>query len=126
MTELVECFNAKITEFARDLSGLFPSDPDIAAVKSGLSMSMVVDEAKPARLFHKFVAVPHGDRLLARDEEFFLTANEADVVRDGTVSGAVAMIARLRDYWAGMSAGDRAVVWNYFKLLVMLSRKIHE
>ena len=124
--ELVECFNAKIGEFARDLASLFPDDADIAAVKSGVAMSVLVDEAKPVRLFHKHVTVPHGARLLARDEEFFLTADETDVTEEGGSAFGVALIARLRAYWRDMEKlENREAVWNYFKVLVLLSQKIH-
>jgi len=123
--ELVECFNAKIKEFARDLTSLFPNDADIAAVKSGVAMSVLVDEAKPARLFHQHVTVPHGARLLARDEEFFLTADESEVTEEGDSAFGTSLIARLRTYWKEMGLENRAVVWSYFKVLVMLSHNMY-
>lgn len=124
-SDLIECFNAKIGEFARDLATLFPDDSDIAAAKSGLAMSILVDEAKPSRLFHKHVTVPHGERLLAQDDEFFLTAHESEVAEDGGSAFGVSMIARLRAYWNEMTPDNRAVVWAYFKVLVMLSQRMH-
>ena len=123
--ELVECFNAKIKEFARDLSCLFPDDADIAAMKSGVAMSVLVDEAKPARLFHQHVTVPHGARLLERDEQFFLTADESQVTEEGDSAFGTSLIARLRTYWKEMGIENREVVWTYFKVLVLLSHNMY-
>jgi hypothetical protein len=127
---LVETFNVKLTEFARDLLALYPKDADVATFKTSVSMALVVDPRKAERMFHKFVTIPYGDALLARDESVFVNPGlleakiqtMADV--DTSVDFTETLLAKLRSYWADMSENDHLAVWNYFKILVLLSRKL--
>jgi hypothetical protein len=126
--ELLSCFNKKISEFGRDLASLYPSDTDILSFKTTLACMMLVDERKSERLFHSYVVVPYGDRLLRRDESFFLHSKEIDEVVDSHTEFpemTQALLNKLRQYWSQMSEEDKTAVWNYFKVLSMLSRKLH-
>ena len=127
--DMLECFNRKLTEFGRDLASLYPSDPDILSFKASLACMLLVDPKKPERLYHTYVSNPYGQRLLSRDESFFLTSNE---IESALESHAVefpemtqALLSKLREYWSQMREGDKTAVWNYFKVLTLLSSKLH-
>lgn len=126
--DMLECFNKKITEFARDLTSLYPSDADILSFKTSLACMMVVDTRKPEKMYHAFVATPYGDWLLAKDETFFLKSKEIEQAVDSHSEFpelTQGLLTKLREYWSQMSADDKTAVWNYFKVLTLLSRKLH-
>ena len=127
--EMLECFNKKLTEFGRDLARLYPSDPDILSFKASLACMTLVDPKKPERLYHAHVCKPYGERLLSRDESFFLTSNEIESAVEAHAAEfpemTRALLSKLREYWSLMSEGDKTAVWNYFKVLTMLSSKLH-
>lgn len=126
--ELLVCFNKKISEFGRDLASLYPKDTDILSFKTSLACMMLVDDRKSERLFHSYVATPYGDRLLQRDETFFMQSKEIEQAVDSHTEFpemTQALLSKLREYWSQMSDENKGAVWNYFKVLCLLSRKLH-
>jgi len=67
--------------------------------------------------------VPYGDRIIDKDEAFFL--EEADYSKmAGDLQDAECVINKVKTVYRGLNESDRAVVWKYMRVLVMLSRKL--
>ena len=128
---MIDLFNNKMSEFCRDLTNMYPNDSDLMSFKTAFKMSILVDEFKPVRLFHRYVVLPFGTELLNRDECVFLNPGAVEsAVKDALINESSqdllvdTLLTNLRRYWSQMSGDDRDAVWNYFKVLILLSKKL--
>jgi len=125
---VLDKFNRTFAEFVDDLIGVFPNDAEFRMVKIAI-MGMTM--AAPNMLhesFSKRVVVPFGDKILARDEGFFLDADYTEHVTDvdGVESPeeAARLVDKVKHMYRKMGPDDQAVVWKYMRVLVLLAKKI--
>jgi hypothetical protein len=117
-------FNTTFKEFLRELKAAQVGGGDAEFNMINMATSAVI-MASPKLLHEGFkerVAVPFGDRIVAKDEAFFLEANYADVA--GDMQDAERVINKVKGIYRCLSEDDRAVVWKYMRVLVLLSRKM--
>jgi hypothetical protein len=118
-----EKFNETFKEFLQDLIRVFPDDADFRMYEVGVNTTMAYWPTYIAEMFHKKVTVLYGDKILAKDNSFFLTHNYEEVKNEH--QDASQMIEKLKDYWANMTDSNKDIIWKYFRVLIHLTRKIH-
>ena len=120
----LERFNAVFVEFLDDLTHLFPGDSELGLMQLAVRAASVATPTLLQSGFHEFVAEPFGDRVLDRDEAFFLAKDDYDQhVSDATVDIA-ALVQKIKAGYGRAASEDRAAVWRYLRTLVLLSRKV--
>ena len=117
----LEKFNNTFNEFVEDMISIFPNDPELRMYKTALSAAMCVDDTMVINIFNDSVVKKYGSQLLARDESYFLNHDYTEIIENADYN---ALITKIKQYWITMNEENRNAVWKYFKVLILLSRKI--
>jgi hypothetical protein len=115
-------FNDTFQEFSQDILRVFPGDDEFRMYNAAISAALMLNPDIILDVFHRRVIVPFGDRIIAKDESFFLNHSYEDV--KGNHEDADAIIEKVKSYWEKLSEENRETVWKYFRVLVHLGRKI--
>ena len=115
-------FNDTLVELVDDLIRAFPRDNDFQVYKIALQGAIIADSSLVHRMFRVRVCSVFGERILSRDEGFFLNNSYDDMKQE--FSQADRLITKLKNCWANMDSDQRAVIWKYLRVLVLLDRKI--
>lgn len=115
-------FNDTLVELVDDLIRVFPQDSDFRMYKLALQGAMIADSTMIHGIFRERVCNIYGERILARDEQFFLTNSYSDMKQE--FSQADQLITKLKGCWSSLNSEQREVVWKYLRVLVLLDRKI--
>lgn len=120
--ELLEKFNRTFNEFVDDLITVFPNDAEFRMVQLAIKgIHFAAPDALHAG-FRERVVIPFGDKILSKDEDFFLGADYSKHTTD--VEDAERIINKVKQMYKQMNDNDRAIVWKYMRVLVLLSNKI--
>lgn len=119
--DYLEKFNTTFNEFIDDLIKLFPLDADLRMYKNILLTTLCVDDKVLVNLFKDSVVDKYGPQLLAKDETFFLNNDYSEYSINEEYH---AIINKIRSYWKTMNEENRNIIWKYFKVLILLSKKI--
>ena len=120
--DCLQKFNDTFSEFISDLIVAFPDDAELHMYKAAISASMCLNDRLISRVFKKYVVAPYGEKLAAKDEAFFLEHTYDDVA--GEDESTIALIEKIKGYWKDLKDDDRATVWKYFRVLILLSNRI--
>ena len=115
-------FNDTFVELVQDLIRAFPSDGDFRMYKLAIQGASFADKSLVQGVFHERVSTVYGDKIMARDEAFFIDNDYADMKQE--FSQAEKLIQKLKDCWTKLTAEQKDVVWKYMRILVLLDRKI--
>ena len=121
-SEQLDKFNRTFTEFVNDLITVFPNDSDFRMVKMAVLGLQLTAPSLLHDNFRERVVIPFSEKILAKDEGFFLHADYAEQTCD--VGDAVNIITKVKQMYQQMKDDDRAVVWRYMRVLVLLSNKL--
>ena len=122
--ECLNMFNTKLREFVNDLSRVYPDDPDLIKFKTSINMMLLVSDKDIIKMFKEFVHDKYNDRILIKDEDFFMKHDYNDVV-DQNVDLTDQLIEKIKSYWTGMSCENKGTVWTYFTILIKLCGKYY-
>jgi hypothetical protein len=120
--DYLEKFNQTFQEFLADFSKTFPNDTQLSMYQLGLRGVFLADPNIVQTVFHDSVCVPYADKILAKDEAFFLENSYSEI--QANVSNALDVIDKVKSYWSQLDTTNKDVVWKYLKVLVHLDRKI--
>lgn len=122
-------FNEKAEEFFRDLIDGFPRTPqyelvisEFRTLKSGFALVKNMDLRTPQRVFKDYVLANYRDKILSKDESFFLSQEEFPIT-SRRKEYWMDFIGKIKEAWALMDDGTKDIIWKYFILLVFLSDK---
>jgi len=118
----LEKFNVTIAEFVADLVKVLPNDPELCVYAMVLGAAIKSNPHYVFDMFNSTVVDPYGDQIISRNEEFFLQEDYAAQI--GENKDSVQFVGRIKLYWKDMSSDDKEIIWKYFRVLVMLSRKV--
>jgi hypothetical protein len=127
--DCIKLFNTKLKEFLNDLISVYPSDDDLYKFKTSLNMLNIVNEKQGLKYFKEMVYDKYSQRILDRDENFFLThtySEEISQTENMEMEVTSQLIDKVKTYWATMNDENKVVVWNYFILLIKLCEKYVE
>lgn len=100
-------FKRKAVELAEKLQERFP-----AKLMFVVPAVQGCDEDELFEAYRENVHVPHGQRVLARDETFFLTSED--------IQDPMQMIPMLRSLWGGLGDQDKEAIWRYLEMFEKL------
>ena len=106
----------------QDLIRVFPEDVEFRMYELAIRSTLMCYPDYVSEMFHTKVTIPYGEKIINRDDTFFLTHDYTDVVQPHEETNA--MIEKIKNYWANMSQENKEIVWKYFRVLVLLTRKI--
>ena len=110
----------QISNFIEELNTTFPNNNDIEMFKEKFLFLKSVNSQLIIEYFIKFI-YPLKECILNQDEKFFLEGGGQDEVKD---KNGLNMRDNLKNLWLGeMSNDNKAVVWKYFKIFILLSEK---
>ena len=115
-----DLFNRKLSAFLGDLRPLVGTVPEYAVASSSVRMLAQMEPRKNQELFDAYVAQPYEERIIAKDEAFFLEHDETAL---GGGADNVGVVQLLRQVWQGLSAADKDAVWAHLQVLVVLNRR---
>jgi hypothetical protein len=124
MNNYLDLFNAKFREFVGDLVKVFPEDNELKLLHKGLGIIIAVNDRLLIEIYRDRVLRPFGDKLMERNEEFFL-ANTYEDIRTEVADGE-RIIQKVKGYWQTLDDTNKEVVWKYLHVLLMLCKKIYE
>lgn len=117
-----ERFNDTFKEFMQDLVRVFPGDVEFRMYELALQSTMSCYPTYLAEMFYEKVTLPFEDKIMQRDSSFFLSHDYSEVKEQ--YKQANAMIEKVKDCWVNMNDENKDIVWKYFRVLVLLSKKI--
>ncbi len=114
-----ELFNRKLDAFVSDVRPLVGHMPEYTTAASSIRLLASLEPRKNQDLFDTFVARPYEDRILARDEAFFM--DHADLGAGASNAGVVQL---LKNVWAqSLAPQDKDAVWAHLQVLIVLNRR---
>jgi hypothetical protein len=124
----VRLFNSKADEFCKDLVITFPEVNEFKQLKSALLLLKNLDEKKPREFFNKFLTTEIREKLIGRDESFFMNEvhEHVHIVQD--IQGIdhsqwEDVVNLLRELWSGLNDSNKDTIWKYFHVLIAVSEK---
>ena len=124
MNNYIDLFNTKFREFVADLVKVFPEDSELKLLQKGISLILVVNERLVLNIYRDRVLIAFGDKLMERNEEFFLENNYQDIQKD--VEDGARIIEKVKGFWKTLDPDNKEVVWKYLQVLLMLCKKVEE
>jgi len=140
MTSTLGKFNLQIERLINDLLKVFPSNIDIKLFKEKF---LIAKSANPQLILLTFLkyGYPYKNKIMDKDEDFFLSDNltkeilnnedlKKDIKENGQLIGEniddeyiLNKALNLKDLWKQMDENDHEVIWNYFKVLIVLCER---
>jgi hypothetical protein len=118
-------FNQTFNEFIDDIISLYPNDVDLRVYQKLLTAALSYNSQLIINTFKESVVTEFGDQLLNRDETFFLNKDYSDLINKNENNVEYnAIIKKIKDYWSTMSDNNKDTIWKYFRVLILLSKKI--
>ena len=115
----LDAFYGQFHDFLDQLIRVFPDDSDFPAYKTGLTLFQKTNPRIVPEQVHIHVT-PFETSIRARDEKFFLDYQFSEYADDNALD---LIISKMKVLWAGMSDGNKTVVWDYLTLLLDLASR---
>jgi len=120
-TKIAGVFNKLLTEFTEQVINAFPTlkgDKEILKLKSTLRVTIQSMPNIPIALFHEKLIKPYENKIVSKDEKFFLSFDLSGTPIEG--------LNYLKDIFAQASDENKKVIWGYVTKLRLLSKKFSE
>lgn len=119
---LLHKFNTTFQNMADDLVNTFPDDTEFPLYQLALKGMLMADETMLQRMFHDQVTMKYESMIMDRDEQFFLRQDFCQ--KDGDWAQTYQLITKLKNCWLTLTDENKDTIWKYFKVLVLLDKKI--
>lgn len=124
-----KAFNDRVDEFFKDVIEGFPKTVEFQNVisefktlKSGFAFLKTADPKKPQQVFRDYVLSTYRDKIVNRDESFFICKDDFDI-SSSRKEYWMDFIGKIKLAWSSMDDNNKDIIWKYFKLLVLISDK---
>jgi len=114
-------FNATFNEFLDEMITVFPDDVDFRMYKLAMSAGVSMNNTLIINIFNQSIVTVYGDQILAKDEQFFLNNKYEDIVGNPEYN---ALINKIKKYWTIINEDNKNAIWKYFRVLILLCKKI--
>lgn len=114
-------FNDKLIAFFKDLSETYPEERDIKMALEALEGARKINPRLILDLFVENVGKPLRDDILSENDEKVIAYAKA--VISTTYNDMLSALMIFDKHWPDMSDANRKAIWNYLKVLVLLSEK---
>ena len=120
-TSTLGLFTDKLVAFFEDLAATYPEERDIKMALEAIQGAKKINPKLVLDLFINNVAKPLHDDILAEDDvKVFSYAKGIINTKYNEILSALMIFDR---HWPTMSDSNRKAIWNYLKVLVILSDK---
>jgi hypothetical protein len=120
-TSTLGLFNDKLVAFFEDLAATYPEERDIKMALEAIQGAKRINPKLVLDLFINNVSKPLHDDILAEDDvKVFSYAKGVINTKYNEILSALMIFDR---HWPTMSDTNRKAIWNYLKVLVLLSDK---
>ena len=123
MTTNLSAFNTQIFSLVDELIEIYPEDFDFKTFKNSAEMLKKANARAIVELFNQHIYI-HKDKILAKDESFFLNNDFSGQV-GGNSEKFLKIVAKLKQYWQDMSTNTKENIWKYFKVFVVLCERYY-
>lgn len=124
-------FNTQLENMLNELIKTFPNFMDIKIFKEKFLLAKSTNPQLILLIFLKY-AYPFKQKVLDKDEAFFLSdnltdqiTNNKDIQKDGNVDSEYILTKALniKELWHQMDSQQKDVLWTYFKVLMVLCER---
>jgi hypothetical protein len=114
---LMNVFFDQLFGFMKELSEMYPEDPDFPL---GITTLRMMKSTNPAYIVSTFYDSLKGfeEQILSKNEDFFLSMETSDVDFN--------LLQKLKQYFSTMSAESKSGVWQYIQAMYKLTRAIQQ
>jgi len=116
----LDAFFTQFISFLGELKEMYPNDPDFPGFVTALTLIRNTNPMLAVNFIKTEVVDPYQEKILARDESFFLEQDFTEKNADMNV------IFKLKDYVREMTPTSKDVVWQYIELLMKICLKVLE
>jgi len=116
----LDAFFNQFLAFLGELKDMYPSDPDFPGFVTALTLIRNTNPMLAVNYIKTEVVDPYQEKILARDETFFLNQDFTEKNADMNI------IYKLKEYVREMTPASKDVVWQYVELLMKISLKVLE
>lgn len=110
-------FNRHMRDFINDLILIYPTVEDFKFLQVGFMTAVLVDKKSPSAIFHENVVMLYHDKIMAKDEDFFMSQSY-DYVAD-----SMDVVSKLKAIWQYLATENKEAIWKYLQILVHLSKQ---
>jgi len=119
-----DLFNKKLSEFIEDLIFIYPGVDDFKIFKTTCAWASRLDKKAPQYFFNACVVVPYEQKVMSRDEDFFLCETYIEYNDYMNQYGQnLDIVEKLKHIWKTLDAANKEVIWKYMQVLVYLSKQ---
>lgn len=116
----LDAFFTQFIAFLGELKEMYPEDPDFPGFVTALTLIRNTNPMLAVHFIKTEVVDPYQEKILARDESFFLEQDYTEKNADMNI------IFKLKDYVREMTPASKDVVWQYIELLMKICLKVLE
>jgi hypothetical protein len=117
-------FNEKMLEFAKDLCTVFPNVAEFKRFRSGVLMLQNLEPRTLENIFRTYVLLKYKDKILSKNEDFFLEHNEFEIHSQKT-DYWLTLIDEIKKMWVNLDSDNKDTIWKYLQIMIILSEKCH-
>jgi hypothetical protein len=124
MTDMHDLFNRKLAEFIADLLYIYPGVDDFKTFKTTFEWATALDKTAPHHFFNACVVKPFAEKVLCRDETFFLCESYVkynDYMKK--YGHNLDIVQKLKQIWKTLDEHNKDNIWKYMQVLVYLANK---
>ena len=121
MATYLTAFNNLIFKFTDDLIETFPEENDFKVYKRALTILKSANAKKMCVIFKSY-SYMYKEKILSRDESFFLENEYSEIKQANEDENTVEqVINKLKLYWKELSDENKQKIWKYLETLIKLS-----
>jgi hypothetical protein len=115
-------FNEKLIAFFEDLSATYPEERDIKMALEALQGAKKINPRLILDMFVEYVGKPLRQDILTENDENVIAY--AKKVISTSYNDMLSALMIFDKHWPDMSDANRKAIWNYLKVLLILSEKV--
>jgi hypothetical protein len=119
-----ELFNKKLLEFVEDLIFIFPEENDFRVFKNTCQWAIRIKMEFAQSLFHSCVYEPYGDKVINKDESFFIQESFQEYDQYlSQYNNDLNLVQKIKNIWKDLDDLNKDAIWQYLRVLVVLNKK---
>lgn len=124
MIDSFELFNKKLLELVEDLIYICPEVNDFRVFKDTCIWATRLKKEFAQSLFHICVYEPYREKVLKKDESFFLEESYNEYNRYiAEYNNDLNLVQKLKSIWKDLDLANKDIIWKYLQVLIALNNK---
>ena len=125
-SRIKDMFCKKLKDFSQDMQFILKDEKDAITALNSLDALIGISPDIVIVFFHNQITVPYEKMILARDEKFLNNEinNKLDESSDKLTGPLENIKDKINKKWKDLKTKDKNIIWDYFKLLVVLSKRM--